>query len=73
LPRSALGLNMLVTAYSSPIAISLMKMVGPKAPTAVHRPLGMTYHSKEKASVIPYCLENQFTSHDLCGKTISVE
>jgi hypothetical protein len=29
-------------------------------------PLGITYHPKAKANAIADCLENQFTSHDLC-------
>jgi hypothetical protein len=41
---------------------------GPKAPTTVHGPLGITCHQNEKANVIAYCLEHRFTSHDLCGK-----
>jgi hypothetical protein len=40
-----------------PIAKSLMKNDGS---------LGVTYHPNEKAKVIADCLENQFTSHDLC-------
>jgi hypothetical protein len=43
-----------------------MKMDGPKAPIAVHGPLGITYHPKEKAKAIADCLEDQFTSHDHC-------
>jgi hypothetical protein len=43
-----------------------MKRDEPKAPTAIHEPLGMTYQLKKKANVIADCLENQFTSHDLC-------
>jgi hypothetical protein len=38
------------------------------APTAVHGPLEMTYHSNEKTNVIADCLENLFTSHDLCDE-----
>jgi hypothetical protein len=34
-----------------PIAKSLMKKDGPKAPTAVHGPLRKTYHPNEKANV----------------------
>jgi hypothetical protein len=48
-----------------PTAKSLMKTDVQKAPTAVHDPLGITYHPDEKAKVIAVCLENQFTSHDL--------
>jgi hypothetical protein len=45
-----------------------MKMGGPNAPTAVHGPIGITYHPNEKANVTADCLENQFTSHDLCDE-----
>jgi hypothetical protein len=45
---------------------SLMKRDGPKTPTVVHGPSGITYHPTEKVNVIADCLENQFTSHDLC-------
>jgi hypothetical protein len=38
---------------------------GPKATTAVHGPLGITYHPNEKANMIADCSETQFTSHDL--------
>jgi hypothetical protein len=51
-----------------PIAKSLMKRDGPKAPTAVHGPLRITYHPYEKANEIADCLENQFTSRDLCDE-----
>lgn len=40
----------------------LVKSARPKAPTAVHGPLGITYHPNEKAEAIADCLENQFTS-----------
>jgi hypothetical protein len=45
-----------------------MKRDEPKAPTAIHGPLGMTYNQKKKANVIVDCLENQFTSHNLCSE-----
>jgi hypothetical protein len=45
-----------------------MKRDGLKEPTALHGPLGITYHPKETANAIVGCLENQFTSHDLCGE-----
>jgi hypothetical protein len=48
-----------------------MKRNGPKAPTAVHGLLRITYHPKEKANVTAECLENQFTSHDLREETMS--
>jgi hypothetical protein len=41
------------------------KKDGPKTPTALHGPLGKTYHQNEKANMIADCLENHFTSHDL--------
>jgi hypothetical protein len=45
-----------------------MKRDGPKALTAVHGPLGITYPPNEKAKVTADCLENRFTSHDLCDE-----
>jgi hypothetical protein len=48
-----------------PVVKPLMKRDGPKAPTAVHGPLGIT---NMKASVITDCLINQFKSHDLCDE-----
>jgi hypothetical protein len=51
-----------------PIVKSLMKRDEPKAPTAVHGPLGITYHLNEKANATADCLENHFTTHDLCDK-----
>jgi hypothetical protein len=51
-----------------PIVKSLMKRDGPNAPIAVRDPSGITYNLNEKANAIADCLENQFTSHDLCDK-----
>jgi hypothetical protein len=48
-----------------PIAKSLMKRDGPKAPTTVLGPLETTYHPKKKANMIVDYLENQFTFLDL--------
>jgi hypothetical protein len=45
-----------------------MQRDGPKTPTAVHGPLGITCHPNKKAKLIADSLENQFTSHDLCDK-----
>jgi hypothetical protein len=45
-----------------------MKRDGPKAPTALHGPSGITYHPNKNAKVNADCLENQFTSHDLCDE-----
>jgi hypothetical protein len=45
-----------------------MKKDGTNAPTAVHDPSGITYHPNKKSYVIADCLENQFTSHDLCDE-----
>jgi hypothetical protein len=50
---------------------SLMKRDGPKAPTALHGPLGIIYHPNEEASVIADCSENQFTYHDHYGEKMS--
>jgi hypothetical protein len=44
-----------------PIAKSLMKREGPKAPTAIHGPFDPTFHLLEKANAIADCSENQFT------------
>jgi hypothetical protein len=45
-----------------------MKRDEPKAPTVVHVPLIITYHTNEKAYATADYLENQFTSHDLCDE-----
>jgi hypothetical protein len=47
-----------------------MKRDEPKAPTAIYGPLGITFHANEKAKVIVDCLENHFTSHDLCDENL---
>jgi hypothetical protein len=44
---------------------------GPKAPIAVHEPLGISYHPNGKASVTVDCLEKQFIYHDPVTKTMS--
>jgi hypothetical protein len=49
-----------------PIAKSFMKRSGPKEPTAIHGPFGLTFHLLEKANAIADCLENQFKPHDPC-------
>jgi hypothetical protein len=49
-----------------PLAKSLMKRDGPKAPTAILSPLGLKFLPLEKANVIADCLENQFSPQDLC-------
>jgi hypothetical protein len=45
-----------------------MKRDGPNAPTAIHGHLEITYHLNEKANATADCLENQFTSHNLCDE-----
>jgi hypothetical protein len=45
-----------------------MQRFRPMAPTALHGPLGITYHPNEKATAFAGCLENQFISHDLCDE-----
>jgi hypothetical protein len=51
-----------------PIAKSLLKKNGPKAPTAIHGASGVKFHPTEKANAIADCLEIQFTPHDLCDE-----
>jgi hypothetical protein len=51
-----------------PIAKSLTHRDGPRAPTAIHGPLGLKFHPVDKANTIADCLENQFTPHDLCDE-----
>jgi hypothetical protein len=51
-----------------PIAKSLLKRDGPRAPTAIHGPLGITFLTLDKANAIADCFENPFTPHDLCDK-----
>jgi hypothetical protein len=51
-----------------PIAKSLLKRDGPRAPTAIHGPSGIKFHPSEKDNAIADCLENQFTHHDLCDE-----
>jgi hypothetical protein len=48
-----------------PIAKSLIKRKGPKAPTAIHGPSGLKFHPLAKANATADCLENQFTPYDL--------
>jgi hypothetical protein len=49
-----------------PIAKSLTKRGGPKAPPTTHGPLGPLFYPVDKANIITGSLENQFTSYDLC-------
>jgi hypothetical protein len=49
-----------------PIAKSLLKRDGPRAPTAIHGASNLKFLPSEKANAIADCLENQFTPHDLC-------
>jgi len=48
-----------------PIAKSLLRRDGPKAPTAIHGPSGLKFYPKDKANTIADCLEKQFTPHEL--------
>jgi hypothetical protein len=48
-----------------PIAKSLRKRGGPKAPSAIHGPLSPLFYPI-KANAIGDCLENQLTAHSLC-------
>jgi hypothetical protein len=51
-----------------PITKSFIKRGGPKEPTAIHGPFGLTFHPLEKANATADCLENQFTPHYLCDE-----
>jgi DNA polymerase III delta subunit len=51
-----------------PIAKSLLRRDGPRAPTAIHGLLGQKFLPLEKTNAIADCLENQFTLHDLCDE-----
>jgi hypothetical protein len=51
-----------------PVAKSLMKRDGARAPTAIHGPLDLKFHPLEKANAIADCLENLLTPHDLCDE-----
>jgi hypothetical protein len=51
-----------------PIAETLANRDGPRAPTTIHGPLGLKFHLQDKANDIADCLENQFTSNDLCDE-----
>jgi hypothetical protein len=51
-----------------PIAKSLPKRDGPRAPTAIHGPLCLNFLPLEKVNAIADCLGNQFTPHDLCDE-----
>jgi hypothetical protein len=49
-----------------PVAKSLTKEGGPKAPSAIQGPLSPIFYPFDKANIISDCLENQFTAHSLC-------
>jgi hypothetical protein len=51
-----------------PIAKSLLKRDGPRAPTAIHCASGLKFHPSDKANAIADTLEFQFTPHDLCDE-----
>jgi hypothetical protein len=51
-----------------PIAKLLLKIDGPRVPTAIHGPSGIKFHPSEKAKAIADRLENQFTKHNLCDE-----
>jgi hypothetical protein len=48
-----------------PTAKSLTKTGGPKAPTAIHGPVGPLFYPTDKANAIADCLQDQFTAHNL--------
>jgi hypothetical protein len=49
-----------------PIAKSLTKRGGPKAPPTFHGPLDPIFYPIDKAYIIALCLENLFRAHDMC-------
>jgi hypothetical protein len=49
-----------------PIAKSLIKRSGPKAPSAIHGLLGPIFYQIDKASIVAACLEKQFRAHGMC-------
>jgi hypothetical protein len=51
-----------------PIAKSLVKRDGPRAPTAIHGSSGLKFHPSERANTTDDYLEIQFTPHDLCDE-----
>jgi hypothetical protein len=51
-----------------PIANSLIKGDGPRVPTAIRSALCITYYPNEKTNATANCVENQFTSVDLCDE-----
>jgi hypothetical protein len=51
-----------------PIAKSLLKRDGPRAPNTIHGPSGLKFHPYEKANAIADCWENQFIHRDLCDE-----
>jgi hypothetical protein len=52
-----------------PIAISLLRRDGARAPTAIHGTSGLKFHPSDKANAIADILEIQFTPHDLCDES----
>jgi hypothetical protein len=51
-----------------PIAKSLLRSDGPKAPTAIHGPSGLKFYPMDKANAIEDCLEHHFAPHKLCDE-----
>jgi hypothetical protein len=51
-----------------PIAKSLLKRNGPRAPTAIHGSSCLKFHPSEKAKAISDCLETQFAKYYLCDE-----
>jgi hypothetical protein len=48
------------------ISKSLSKMDEPKAPSAIHCPLGPIFYPIDKANIIADCFKKQFRAHDMC-------
>jgi hypothetical protein len=48
------------------VAKSCSERGGPKAPSAIHGPLGPMFYPNDKANIIADSLENEFRAHYLC-------
>jgi hypothetical protein len=54
-----------------PVAKSLTNRDGPRAPTAIHGPLGLKYYPVDKANAIADCLENSSHRMTCVTKTMN--
>jgi hypothetical protein len=66
--ETKIGISEVTPQAIWPIAKSILKRDGPRAPTAIHGPSGLKFYPSQKANAIVDCLKNQFTHHDLCDE-----